>query len=173
MKKALRYNNDKPKLSYFRRSFRQALHCIARIKAFGAVKYDDGNWRLGGKPDVEYLDSMDRHLDLFLNGEVYDDDSGCHHLGHAIWNLCALFELNYGDLPVIDEEKYKERMDYWKEKRRDRVPQFPVGETVVARATSRPFTGSFIEPPQPEYKCGDPEACCDCDRSQCTERADD
>lgn len=104
-------------LSYFRRSFSQALHSIARIKEFGAAKYYDGNWKLGDKPDSEYLDSMDRHLDAFLKGEKFDPDSGCHHLGHAIWNLCALFELNYGCDPVIDETVFNERMEHWKKKK--------------------------------------------------------
>lgn len=114
---ALRFNEGKPKLSYFRRSFRKALHAIARIKEFGAMKYNEGNWAKGGKPDTEYLDSMDRHLDLFLNGETYDEDSGCHHLGHAIWNLCALFELNYGHQNVIDEQIFSDRMEYWRKKK--------------------------------------------------------
>lgn len=127
-KQALRFNTGKPKLSYFRRSFRKALECVARVKEFGAAKYNDGNWRLGGKPDEEYLDSMDRHLDLWLNGEVYDQDSGCHHLGHAIWNLCALLELNYGNDPAIDEELFRERVAHWLEQKALREKGKPVLE---------------------------------------------
>jgi len=115
---SLRYNSGKPKLSYFRRSFYKALEVIARIKEFGAAKYDDGNWRKGGKPDSEYLDSMDRHLDKWLHGETYDQDSGCHHLGHAIWNLCALLELNTTG-EVIDEDLFRERIAYWLEKKQN------------------------------------------------------
>lgn len=117
MSGALRFNDGKPKLSYFRRSFFKALEAIARVKEFGANKYEDGNWRLGDKPDSEYLDSCDRHMDHFLQGEVYDQDSGCHHLGHAIWNLCALYELNYKDQPAVDSMLFTARMAYWAAKK--------------------------------------------------------
>jgi hypothetical protein len=110
---AKRFNEGKPKLSYFKRSFSKALEGIARVKEFGANKYGDGNWRAGGKPDQEYHDSMDRHIQLFLDGETYDQDSGCHHLSHAIWNLCALFELNHNEEPVIDQDLFNERIAYW------------------------------------------------------------
>lgn len=112
MSGALRFNEGKPKLGYFMRSFRRALEAIARVKEFGANKYDEGNWKKGGKPDEEYLDSMCRHLDYFLGGEVYDQDSGCHHLGHAIWNLCAWLEMNTTG-PLIDKDVFYDRMAYW------------------------------------------------------------
>ena len=114
---ALRYNSDKPKLGYFARSFHKAQECLARVMAFGDTKYPEGNWKKGGKPDEEYLDSAARHLDRFLQGEHYDQDSACHHLGHAIWNLAAILEMNYKDLPMIDEAMYKERMAYWANKK--------------------------------------------------------
>jgi hypothetical protein len=90
---------------------------------FGANKYTDGNWKLGGKPDEEYLDSAARHLDLFLSGEIYDQDSGCHHLGHVIWNYCALMELNYKDTSTIDKELFAERMAYWAAKKEGPSPE--------------------------------------------------
>ncbi len=120
-KVAARFNTGKPMLSYFRRSFSWALEAVARVKEFGANKYDDDNWRHGGKPDAEYLDSLDRHLDAFLNGEVYDKDSGCHHIGHAIWNLCALMELNYKNKPVINKDLFDQQMKHWIEKRQEKM----------------------------------------------------
>ncbi len=120
-KVAERFNTGKPMLSYFRRSFSRAIEAVARVKEFGANKYGDDNWRHGGKPDSEYLDSMDRHLDAFLSGEIYDQDSGCHHLGHAIWNLCALMELNHNNLAVINQQVFQERMAYWAKKRQEKA----------------------------------------------------
>lgn len=129
MKEALRYNEGKPKMSYFMRSFPKMMEAIARVKEFGANKYDDGNWRLGNKPDEEYYDSLFRHLDYHFKGELYDSDSGCLHLAHAVWNLCALLELNHKDLPTIDEEVFKERMAYWAEKKAEREGQISDEET--------------------------------------------
>lgn len=105
------------------RSFPKAMEVVARIMEFGANKYEDGNWKLGDKPDTEYLDSHDRHMQKFLHEGFYDDDSGCAHLGHAIWNLCALLELNYGDTPIMDEKVFYERMKYWAEKKLAEVPR--------------------------------------------------
>jgi hypothetical protein len=111
---------------------------VARVKEFGANKYNDGNWRLGNKPDVEYLDSMFRHMDYFFAGEFYDQDSGCPHLAHAVWNLSALAELNYGDKPVMDEKIFCERMAYWAEKKAEKedkktrvINEMAKGATVV------------------------------------------
>lgn len=144
MKEAARYNEGKPKLSYFMRSFRKMNEAIARIKEFGAAKYEEDNWRLGNKPDVEYLDSLFRHLDLFLSGEVYDQDSGCHHLGHAVWNLSALLELNYGDTLVIDEKLFRERMQYWINKKKEKPSFEPFVGTLkkeAVQAVVDPFIG--------------------------------
>ena len=118
---AERFNTGKPMLSYFRRSFSWALEAVARVKEFGANKYGDDNWRHGGKPDSEYLDSLDRHLDAFLAGETYDKDSGCHHIGHAIWNLCALMELNHKDKEVTDDALFQQQMEWWAKKRQEKM----------------------------------------------------
>lgn len=112
MSEAKRFNEGKPSLSYILQ-FVNPIKAIARIMELGAIKYDDGNWRLGGKPDSEYLNSMMRHLTEWIHGDVYDKDSGCSHLGHAIWNLLALHELNHPD-EIVDDELFKERCAHWK-----------------------------------------------------------
>lgn len=111
MAEALRFNEGKSKLAYML-EFATPMDALARIMEFGACKYHDGNWRQGGKPDREYLDSMMRHLIQWKQGEVFDQDSGCSHIGHAIWNLCAMLELNCPD-EVIDEKLFKERCAFW------------------------------------------------------------
>lgn len=145
MSEALRFNNGKPKLSYFMRSFPWMVEAVARVKEFGANKYNDGNWRLGNKPDEEYLDSLCRHLTYFLAGEFYDDDSGCSHLGHAVWNLCALAELNYGDFPTIAEAKFRERMEYWAEEKRKREAGKPVEQMPTFIIKDAPRCEAFDE----------------------------
>lgn len=117
MGKALRYTEGKPQLAYML-EFGTAMEALARIFEFGACKYNDGNWKLGGKPDREYLNSLMRHLRKWKSGEEFDADSGCSHLGHAVWNLCALLELNYPE-SIIDEELFKERCAFWLQKKKE------------------------------------------------------
>jgi len=103
MSQALRFNDDKIQLSRIR-EFGSAIRKVVSVMQQGAIKYEDGNWLLGGKPDKEYLDSLDRHVQLFTEGEIYDKDSGNHHMAHAAWNCLALLRLNADDLPEIDPE---------------------------------------------------------------------
>jgi hypothetical protein len=119
MSEAKRFNEGKPSLSYILQ-FVKPIEALARIMELGAIKYDDGNWRKGGKPDSEYLNSMMRHLTEWIHGDVYDKDSGCSHLGHAIWNMLALHELNHPD-EIMDDELFKERCAYWKAKKEEKA----------------------------------------------------
>ncbi len=124
MSEALRYNEGKPMLAYFMRSFPRMVEALARVKEMGAIKYQDGNWRLGNKPDDEYWNSMFRHLNYIFCGQDYDVDTGCLHLAHAVWNACALLELNYPNMPAIDEEIWEERAAHWAEQKRIREEDF-------------------------------------------------
>jgi hypothetical protein len=99
------------------KEFPKACEAVARVFEFGAIKYYDGNWKLGGKPDAEYVDSLARHMVDFFNGDYYDDDSGCHVIGHAIWNLAALYELNHAEEPAIDATIFADRCAHWQAKK--------------------------------------------------------
>ena len=106
--KALRANTGKPEVSQIR-FFGSALNKLAKVMMQGRLKYPDSepgvpNWTLGGKPDSEYLDAADRHITKFVKGEHFDDEVGTHHLAHAVWNLLALLENNYPDLPDLDPD---------------------------------------------------------------------
>lgn len=146
-KVAARDNTGKPKLSYFFRSFPIVVLAIARIKEFGANKYEEDNWRSGGKPDTEYLDSFFRHLDYFLAGEFYDQDSGCAHIGHMVWNLCALYQLNYAHKPAIDEDLFRERMAYWRQKKLDRLAENQKNPPTPVRRTNAIAMSPHTEKP--------------------------
>ncbi len=97
---ALRDNSGKPELS-------QVLHFdlewLADHMAAGRAKYPDSdgvpNWKKGGKPDQEYLDSASRHLAALVNGEEYDPELGTHHAAAVAWNMLALLTCNrtYGE----------------------------------------------------------------------------
>ena len=72
------------------------------IRDEGFVLHGPGNWLKGGKPTEEYTDSGLRHVRAFLEGEIYDPDTGCHHLAHAVWNFNAAQTLNFSELPPLD-----------------------------------------------------------------------
>jgi hypothetical protein len=112
-------NQGKPMLSFIL-DFPKALTAFARVKEVGAIKYDFDNWKRGGKPDREYIDAALRHMLAFKGGEHFADDSGCHHLAHATWNLFALLELNVDK--VEDPKAFKGACDYW-QMRRDCRPE--------------------------------------------------
>jgi len=114
---ALRFNSGKAKMAYILQ-FPRTMEAIARIMEFGAAKYFDGNWKQGGKEDSEYLDCMMRHLTKWLDGKKYDDDSGCSHLGMAIWNMLALHQLNHPD-EIMDADLFKEKCKYWRAQKDD------------------------------------------------------
>lgn len=110
MAEALRYNAGKPELSYLL-SLPKAVEALAKVFSQGAAKYTRGNWLLGGKPDEEYLDSCLRHL-FASEHEDFDPDTGCLHVAHAVWNLCALIELNQpGPVfdPTFDQEAFESK----------------------------------------------------------------
>lgn len=84
-KKGERYNEGKPRWGLVPQS---ALVPMVRVLEFGAEKYDSFNWTKG-LSYVEICESMKRHLDAFMEGEDYDQESGIHHIGHIQCN--ALF----------------------------------------------------------------------------------
>jgi len=85
-----RANGGKLKLSLF------PLHLVAgavRVFMFGAQKYAAWNWAKGGQWSTP-MDCMLRHLfKWWYCGEEYDEESGEHHLDHAMCNL--LFLIHY------------------------------------------------------------------------------
>lgn len=67
---------------------------LAEILTFGAKKYAPNNWK---KVDVQrYYDAFERHMVAFQLGEENDQESGMHHLKHALTNMVFItwLELN-------------------------------------------------------------------------------
>jgi hypothetical protein len=153
MSEALRFNSDKPMMSYFMRSFPKMAEAVARVKEMGAIKYNDGNWRLGNKPDNEYWDSMFRHLTYIFSGEDYDKDTGCLHIAHAVWNLCALLELNYPDMPARDDEIWAERAKHWADEKskREATDEVPGAAPEDVEDDNKIFDADIVKWVEPEY----------------------
>lgn len=67
---------------------------VVNVLTFGAAKYSDNNWQVvleeGGRE--RYFAAAQRHLNAWwLEIENNDEESGLHHLAHAV--CCILFLL--------------------------------------------------------------------------------
>ena len=76
----------------------------------GAAKYGPYNWRAKKVIASIYIDAAKRHLDAWFEGEETAEDSGVHHLGHAIACAAILLDaLETGNLiddrPVDDTNR--------------------------------------------------------------------
>lgn len=63
-------------------------HEIAAVLAFGAQRYGRHNWRQGMRWSRVVAAAL-RHLAAFERGELRDQESGLHHLGH--FGCCLMF----------------------------------------------------------------------------------
>lgn len=82
----------------------EAIAELARVYGYGSQKYDDNNWRKGYKWGLSY-DALQRHINAFWAGEEYDEESGLHHLAHAMFHLCTLFTFHTEELGTDDRAK--------------------------------------------------------------------
>lgn len=85
-----------------------ALECTANVLAFGANKYEAYNWAKGIKYS-RVFSALLRHLWRWWRGERYDEETGIHHLGHAM--CCLMFLLHY-ELNTSKYKEYDNRPDY-------------------------------------------------------------
>jgi len=85
----LRYNFGKLKFNLIPREWKEGL---AHLLTVGSWKYDDRNWEKGMAWD-ETLACLERHLNKWLAGEIYDVETGAHHLIAVAWNALVLFSM--------------------------------------------------------------------------------
>jgi hypothetical protein len=85
-----------------------ALKATVEILTFGAQKYEPDNWKYVPDSKRRYFDALQRHLWAWKEGEQLDEESGKHHLAHA---MCCLMFLLERDLFTDEEwEKYIKRI---------------------------------------------------------------
>ena len=75
----------------------------------GASKYGKWNWRGESVAVSVYIDACFRHLLDWYHGEEEAEDSGAHHLGHAIACLAIILDAQgtgnlIDDRPAVDQE---------------------------------------------------------------------
>lgn len=86
MESGIRENKNKLKWSLVSM---KALEPMVEVLMFGAKKYDPWNWAKGLKY-TETCESLQRHLNSFLQNEDYDQESKLSHVGHILCNAMFL-----------------------------------------------------------------------------------
>lgn len=99
---SLRFNKGKAQIHQVPSS---AITGMAEVLGYGETKYGKYNWAKGNDFSVPY-DSAMRHMLKFWDGEDNDDESGFHHLKHALTNLAILLEY-YEKHPEMDDRPSK------------------------------------------------------------------
>lgn len=90
--KALKHDAGKPDLSMVSLELVEA---VARVRMFGAKKYDRDNWKKGF-PITRSCAAALRHIFQFLSGETHDAESGELHLSHAVCSLeHAIYDIKH------------------------------------------------------------------------------
>lgn len=82
---------------------------LSKVYTYGASKYADRNWEKGMKWGRVFA-AMMRHIYKWAIGEVYDSESGLHHLAHAAFGCFTLMEYGWQrplkkefiDMPDLD-----------------------------------------------------------------------
>jgi hypothetical protein len=69
-----------------------ALKAVVEVLTFGAQKYERDNWKLVPDSKRRYFNAMERHIWAWKEGELIDEESGKHHLAHALCCLMFLYE---------------------------------------------------------------------------------
>ena len=99
----LRYNEGKTKWGLV--DFK-TLEEMVKVLEVGAKKYSAWNWK-GGMSHTEVSESLMRHLFAYLEGEDFDEETKCHHIGHVMCNAMFLM-YNINNKPEFDDRFKKQ-----------------------------------------------------------------
>jgi hypothetical protein len=91
--KGIKYDQEKPDWSLIDLEIIQR---VASVLTMGAKKYSRHNY--DKVEPYRYLAATLRHITLWQQGEIFDSESGEHHLAHAIADLHILQRLEKKDI---------------------------------------------------------------------------
>ena len=86
-----KFDDGKPMLSLLPPS---AVEEVGKVLSHGASKYGKENWKLVNDFHDRYISACLRHIMQYQNGEVEDEESGLHHLAHAICSLMFIVQVD-------------------------------------------------------------------------------
>ena len=104
MTRGIKFNKDKPRMSLIPHA---PMRAVAYTFTYGEKKYDAHNWSKGLNFS-ELLDSAERHIGSFKDGENLDKESNLHHLAHAIACLIYLLWFIWRDRRELDDRLLKD-----------------------------------------------------------------
>ena len=84
----LKYDTGKVRMSLLPSG---VLSIVLEVLELGAKKYAPDNWKHVENARTRYYDALHRHVEAWWNGEMFDKESGKHHLAHAI--CCCMFAI--------------------------------------------------------------------------------
>jgi hypothetical protein len=88
MSRGIKFNSGKPRMSLIPFA---PLREFAKVLTYGEIQYETHNWKKG-IPFSELIDATERHIGKFKDGVNLDDESGLHHLAHAMFGLvCTMW----------------------------------------------------------------------------------
>jgi hypothetical protein len=91
-----------------------SLEPMVKVLMFGAEKYSSHNWRKGLKYS-EISESLQRHLNAFMEGEYNDPESKLSHVGHILCNAMFLSYMSIFRKDLDDryiDKRFEEKLPF-------------------------------------------------------------
>ena len=86
----------------------EALKWLALLHTCGDNKYFPGNWQNCDPEEGirKYTDALQRHFCQWMEGEIFDPDTGMPHMVQIMWNaeVVTYFMMKAGYIPSVDEK---------------------------------------------------------------------
>lgn len=82
-----------------------ALESVAKVLTFGAQKYEIDNWKYVENGEQRYKNAAMRHLNDYMKGEKFDQETGLNHLAHAICCLMFMLDADESGKPLAKAKK--------------------------------------------------------------------
>lgn len=82
-----------------------ALESVAKVLTFGAQKYEIDNWKYVENGAQRYKNAALRHLNDYMKGEKFDQETGLNHLAHAVCCLMFMLDADESGKPLAKAKK--------------------------------------------------------------------
>ena len=105
MSEGRKKDEDKLRFDLILPEFEEAM---AHVLTHGAKKYEANNWQKVADAKARYTSALQRHLNQYRKGHLYDLDSDCNNLAQIAVN--AMFLYWFGHQPKLTEILYADNI---------------------------------------------------------------